>query len=87
MMAEVDSLYNPDAAIQSRLEIIEQMYPYIEEQLQQGCYLGHITRHLLGLFHAQAGGRQFRRYLSENAHKAGAGVDVLKQAVARVAAI
>ncbi|WP_296055455.1 tRNA dihydrouridine(20/20a) synthase DusA [uncultured Amphritea sp.] len=86
MMAEVDKLYNPDAGVQTRLQIIEQMYPYIEDQLSRGCYLGHITRHLLGLFHGQPGGRQFRRYLSENAHKAGADVDVLKQAVARVAA-
>ena len=84
MMAEVDALYNPGAATKSRIEIIEQMYPYIEEQLRQGVYLGHMTRHLLGLFHAQRGGRQFRRYLSENAHRAGADVDVLKQAVAKV---
>ncbi|GGK57919.1 tRNA dihydrouridine(20/20a) synthase DusA [Amphritea balenae] len=84
MMAEVDALYNPDAATKSRIEIIEQMYPYIEEQLRQGVFLGHMTRHLLGLFHAQRGGRQFRRYLSENAHRTGADVDVLKQAVAKV---
>ncbi|MDO6563841.1 tRNA dihydrouridine(20/20a) synthase DusA [Amphritea sp. 1_MG-2023] len=87
MMAEVDTLYQPDAALPTRLQIIEQMYPYIEAELKQGCYLGHITRHLLGLFHAQPGGRQFRRYLSENAHKAGADVDVLKRAVEKVATL
>ncbi|RTE64378.1 tRNA dihydrouridine(20/20a) synthase DusA [Amphritea opalescens] len=87
MMSEVDALYQSDTPQQSRLQIIEQMYPYIEEELKQGCYLGHITRHLLGLFHGQAGGRQFRRYLSENAHKAGADVDVLKRAVEKVASL
>ncbi|WP_436792282.1 tRNA dihydrouridine(20/20a) synthase DusA [Amphritea atlantica] len=87
MMTEVDALYQPDAVVKTRLQIIEQMYPYIEAELKQGCYLGHITRHLLGLFHGQPGGRQFRRYLSENAHKAGADVDVLKRAVDKVISI
>jgi tRNA-dihydrouridine synthase A len=26
------------------------MYPYIERELSNGTYLGHITRHMLGLF-------------------------------------
>lgn len=26
------------------------MYPYIERELSKGTYLGHITRHMLGLF-------------------------------------
>jgi tRNA-dihydrouridine synthase A len=39
---------------------------------------------MLGLFHGVPGGRQFRRYISENAHKPGAGLDVLRQALAKV---
>ncbi len=85
LMAEVDALYHAMPNSPSRREIIERFYPYVEEQLAQGVYLGHITRHILGLFHGQRGGRQFRRYISENAHKSGAGIDVLKQAVTLVA--
>ncbi len=59
--------------------------PYIERELSQGAYLGHITRHMLGLFQGIPGARQWRRYLSENAHKAGADVAVLEQALKLVA--
>lgn len=84
MMADVDQLYGAENRPASRKAVIESMYPYIEQQLANGTYLGHISRHLLGLFHGQRGGRQFRRYLSENAHISGAGLDVLKGAVEKV---
>lgn len=85
MMAEVDQrLYNSDSTPLSRKAVLEQMLPYVEQQLADGRYLNHITRHLLGLFHSQRGGRQFRRYLSENAHKPGASVDTLKEALNRI---
>ncbi|WP_432474310.1 tRNA dihydrouridine(20/20a) synthase DusA [Amphritea sp. HPY] len=85
MMAEVDALYGANLTPTSRFEIMQRMLPYIEQQLSEGAYLGHISRHLLGLFHGQRGGRQFRRYISENAHRPGAGIDVIKQAVEKVA--
>lgn len=87
LLADVDHLIYQDQSSTtpiSRLEAISRFYPYIEEQLEQGCYLSHITRHLMGLFHGQPGGKQFRRYLSENAHKPGSSIDVLKQAVSLV---
>lgn len=64
----------------SRREIIEKMIPYIEEQLKKKIKLSHITRHLLGLFQGEPGGRLWRRFLTENAHKKGAGSDVIRQA-------
>jgi len=67
------------------VEVVRAMYPYIEQELARGTYLGHITRHMLGLFQGIPGARQWRRYLSENAHKAGAGIDVVEQALALVA--
>lgn len=85
MMAEVDALYGKSLTPTNRFEIMQRMLPYIEQQLSEGVYLGHISRHLLGLFHGQRGGRQFRRYISENAHRPGAGIDVIKQAVEKVA--
>ena len=41
--------------------------PYVEAQLSRGVALKHISRHILGLFHAQPGGRAFRQILSEGA--------------------
>ncbi len=72
----------PDA---DPVAVVRAMYPYIERELSQGTYLGHITRHMLGLFQGIPGARQWRRYLSENAHKAGADINVLEHALKLVA--
>ena len=58
--------------------------PFVESELRAGTPLGRITRHLLGLFRGQPGGRAFRRVLSEKAYRAGAGIEVLEQAMAEV---
>jgi tRNA-dihydrouridine synthase A len=44
-----------------------------------------MTRHILGLFHAQPGGRLWRRVLSEQGVKRGAGVEVIREALAQTA--
>lgn len=72
------------ADLPSRKQVIENLYSYIERQLGEGQKLSYVTRHILGLFHAQRGGKQFRRYLSEHAHKEGADLNVLAQALERV---
>ena len=56
----------------------------IGSELERGVFLTHMSRHLLGLFHGQPGGRQFRRYISENAHKSGAGLEVIETALEKV---
>ncbi|GKX57644.1 tRNA-dihydrouridine(20/20a) synthase [Leminorella grimontii] len=82
ILARVDAeLFGENAEPLSPIAVVEAMYPYIEKELSKGTYLGHITRHMLGLFQGVPGARQFRRYLSENAHKAGADVEVLRQAL------
>jgi tRNA-dihydrouridine synthase A len=85
IMAQVDNaFYGQEKAIPSRHDIIKNFMPYIEQQLSKGIYLSHITRHLLGVFHGQPGARQFRRYISENAHKPGSGIEVLETALSKV---
>lgn len=84
-LADVDrEIYGDDSDVPNRFEVIEAMYPYIQQQLQQDTYLKHIARHLLGLFHGQPGARQWRRTISEQAYKPGAGLEVLDQALAQV---
>jgi tRNA-dihydrouridine synthase A len=61
------------------------MLPYMEQELAKGNYLSHMTRHMLGLFHGQPGGRQWRRILSEEAVKPGAGPDVIERALQALA--
>ena len=57
------------------------MLSYAEAELSRGARLQHIIRPMLNLYQGQTNGRRFRRYLSENAHKADAGVAVLAAAL------
>ena len=78
LMAEVDrTLFGSDETPPSRLDVLDCFVPYVEDQLAQGARLNQMTRHILGLFHGQPRARAFRRYLAENAHLDGAGIDVL----------
>ena len=66
---------SPDAAVAAYL-------PYIQRQLEAGMRLHSMTRHMLGLFHGRPWARQWRRILSENAVMDGAGLDVVREALA-----
>ena len=68
--------------LRTRGDLLRAMRPYIEDQLARGVYLKHITRHLLGLFAGERGGRAFRQVLSEGAHKPGADWSLIEQALA-----
>ncbi|MGB0712319.1 MAG: tRNA dihydrouridine(20/20a) synthase DusA [Gammaproteobacteria bacterium] len=68
----------------SRREIAHRFIDYAGRELERGQALKHLTRHVLGLFQGQPGARAWRRYLSENAHRDGAGVEVLEEALKRV---
>jgi tRNA-dihydrouridine synthase A len=65
-----------------RGELLRAWQPYVEAQLAHGVALKHMTRHILGLFHAERGGRAFRQILSEGAHRAGANWSLIEQALA-----
>lgn len=85
LLGQIDqALFDPTAPIISPKQAVERMFPYVEQQLSQGVYLNHIVRHMLGAFQNCKGARQWRRHLSENACKPGAGVEVLEQALAFV---
>jgi tRNA-dihydrouridine synthase A len=68
----------------SMKDAIAAIFPYIETQLSRGVRLHAVTRHMVGAFQAVPGARAFRRYLSENATRPGAGLDVLQHAMALV---
>jgi tRNA-dihydrouridine synthase A len=65
-------------------DVFEAMVPYIERELALGTRLHSIARHFVGAFHGVPGARAFRRHLAENGVKPGAGVNVLRDAIARV---
>ncbi len=80
-LAELEQHLDPDYTLPNRRFIVEQMIPYIEQRLAEGEKLGRITRHMLGLFAGQPGARAWRRHLSENAYRDGAGIDVVLAAL------
>ena len=65
----------------SRDQVVETFTPYIKEQLRQGTPLHCMTRHILGLFQGVPGARAWRRTLSEQACRRGAGVEVVVAAL------
>ncbi|MGF7454120.1 tRNA dihydrouridine(20/20a) synthase DusA [Pasteurella bettyae] len=82
LLGKIDqALFDPNAPIITAREAVEKMLPYIEQQLSQGIFLNHIVRHMLGAFQNCKGARQWRRHLSENTHKQGAGIEIVTQAL------
>lgn len=81
----VDSrFYAVPGTTQTRIGYLLEYLPYIEQQLSKGVPLQHMTRHILGLFKGQRGGKQYRKHLSENSRLQGAGLSVLHDAMAYV---
>jgi tRNA-dihydrouridine synthase A len=70
------------SATRTRGELLRAWLPYVQMQLERGTALKHMTRHILGLFHGERGGRAFRQILSEGAHRPGADTSLIAQALA-----
>jgi tRNA-dihydrouridine synthase A len=85
LLAEVDArFFDLSTSPPSRHQVIEAFFPYIEKQLRLGTPLHCMTRHILGLFQGIPGARAWRRTLSEQACRRGAGVEVVGAALERV---
>jgi tRNA-dihydrouridine synthase A len=86
MMSQVDQrLYGEAQNKDTEFEILNQYIEYMQKQMNKGVYLKHMSRHLLGLFTGQAGAKAWRRHISENAHKEGASIEVIQEAVRYIA--
>jgi len=86
LLAKADQqLFGDNHPVPSRIAIAEQYTDYCIRQIEKGSRLNHLSRHILGLFHGEPGGRSFRRHISENAHKENANGDVLVDALRYIA--
>ncbi|ETX11857.1 tRNA-dihydrouridine synthase A [Marinomonas ushuaiensis DSM 15871] len=82
LLSQVDEqIFGGQTLVTDRYAALEAFVPYVERKLEEGERLMHLTRHILGIFQGEAGGKQFRRYLSENGHKADAKIHVLLEAI------
>jgi tRNA-dihydrouridine synthase A len=85
ILAGVDAaFYGAEPGAFDLAALIDTMADYAARHIEQGGRLGHVTRHMVGLFHGLPGARRFRQILSTDATKSGAGPDVLKVAFAAV---
>ena len=66
MLADIEKEIFDNEEVPSRQEVIEQLIPYIRDEIKKGTRLNQIMRHTLGLFHGQTGSSYWKRYLSEN---------------------
>jgi tRNA-dihydrouridine synthase A len=63
-------------------EAVERYRPYLAARLTEGVPLHAMTRHMLGLFAGEKGARLWRRILTVDGVKRGAGLEVLDRALA-----
>ena len=81
VMTDVDEqIYADKQSQKSRMDVLESYKEYMQQQMSEGVYLKSMSRHLLGLFTGEAGAKAWRRYISENAHKEGAGIEIIETA-------
>ena len=77
-------VFGDDAPVRSRADVVHDLVPYVEAQQRRGVPVRAVTRHVLGLYHGQSGGRSFRRILSDSARLRNAGAGILLEALAAV---
>jgi tRNA-dihydrouridine synthase A len=66
MLADIEKEVFNNENVLNRHEVMENLVPYVREEIKKGTRLNQIMRHTLGLFHGQTGSSYWKRYLSEN---------------------
>jgi len=84
ILGEVDRRLFGAGADVSAAEAVERYLPYVDHQLSGGGHLAAMTRHMLGLFHGQPGARAWRRILTVDSIRPGAGIEVIERALEAV---
>ena len=83
ILADVDRLlFGDDTPPLDAAAVLERMLAYAARELERGTRLSCITRHMTGLINGKPGARAFRRLLTEESVKPGAGLEVLEAAIA-----
>src|SRR5580704_10968382 len=86
LLLRVDPLlFGEEAPVANAFEAVEAFTPYMARALERGVRLHDMTRHMLGLFAGRPGARAWRQKLAMLAPGRGAGLEVLREAMAQVA--
>jgi tRNA-dihydrouridine synthase A len=77
-------LYGEPVSDTDAFAALDRYRPYMAARLAEGVHLPAMARHMLGLMHGRPGARAFRRILTVEAIRPGAGLEVLDRAVEAV---
>ena len=83
LFATADSQFFDDSqlTVTTRRELIEAMFPYVEQVLKTDAWLSRVTKHMHGLFNGMPGTKAWKRFMAENSYGADANLDTLKRAI------
>lgn len=85
LFAAADQRFYADPTLPpSRRAVAAAMLPYLEQWCTAGGRLHTVTRHMLQLFAGQPGSRAWKRFLTEQACRPGAGPEVVVAALAQL---
>ena len=87
ILGQADAQLFGDGETVSAAQAVEHYRPYIARELAAGTHLAAMTRHMLGLFHGASGARTWRRILTVEGVKPGAGLEVVDAALAAVSGV
>ncbi len=84
-LTKVDSkIFHATSLNKTREDVIQELVPYIKNEINNGERLNHITRHLVGLYKGEPRSRWFRRHLAEYSHGLQANHETLLNAVTSI---
>jgi len=85
ILTEIDGrLFGEAAPALTPFEAVERHLAYVRSELNQGTHLAAMTRPMLGLFHGLPGARAWRRTLTVESVRPGAGAAVIERALEAV---
>jgi tRNA-dihydrouridine synthase A len=87
ILADVDARIFGEGASVDPYAAVETYKAYVAAELAKGAHLAGMTRHMLGLFHGRPGARTWRRILTVEGVKPGAGLEVIDEALAVVSGL
>ncbi len=85
ILGEADRRLFGEGADVTPAEAVERYLPYVRAELARGTHLAAMTRHMLGLFHGRPGARTWRRILTVEGAKPGAGIEVIERGLEALA--
>jgi tRNA-dihydrouridine synthase A len=81
ILSIVDNLiYGEPEKNKTRKDVIDMMVNYAATQKSLGVPVKSITRHMLGLFHAEPGAKAWRKFLAEEARGLDAEPEIIRHA-------